>query len=279
VTFAVLALGVAALPRAPRPAGAVRRWHARRVDRRRAQLARARLRLDPRLFEAMGYAAPVIAMGTGWFYSPVVGLAGLACGLLFPRLLLAVLTSRRRARSEREAPQLLQLLLANLGAGSTYLEALQAVRRSIADRGLADDLTEVVRQFLLDVPLESALRQVRPRIVGRNLGLVWDNLTICAAHNIPSERARDLLMDLSTTVRFNVQLADEVRAQTSGQRVQIWVLALLVPAIYVYLRLASPYFLSVLDDTWTGRYVLLPAAAVLELLGIYLSFRLSRVRV
>jgi Flp pilus assembly protein TadB len=86
-------------------------------------------------------------------------------------------------------------------------------------------------------------------------------------------------MDLSTTVRFNVQLADEVRAQTSGQRVQIWVLALLVPAIYVYLRLASPYFLSVLDDTWTGRYVLLPAAAVLELLGIYLSFRLSRVRV
>jgi Flp pilus assembly protein TadB len=41
----------------------------------------------------------------------------------------------------------------------------------------------------------------------------------------------------------------------------------------------SPYFLNVLDDTWTGRYILLPAAAALEVLGIYLSFRLSRVSV
>jgi hypothetical protein len=40
----------------------------------------------------------------------------------------------------------------------------------------------------------------------------------------------------------------------------------------------SPYFLNVLDDTWTGRYVLVPVAAFLEVTGIYLSFRLSRVR-
>ena len=190
------------------------------------------------------------------------------------------LTARQRARSEREAPQLLQLLLANLGAGSTYLEALQAARRSIGDRWLAEDLAYVVQRFLLDVPMETALREVRPRIVGRNLGLVWDNLTICVDQKIPSERARDLLLDISATVRFNVQLAGEVRAQTTGQRVQIWVLALLVPSIYLYLRLVSPYFLNVLDDTWTGRYVLVPAAAFLEVLGIYLSFRLSqRVRV
>lgn len=194
-------------------------------------------------------------------------------------MVLAALTSRRRAQSEKRALQLLQLLLANLGAGSTYLDALQAARRSIGDRGLAEDLTDVVHEFLLDVPLDTALRHVRPRIVGRNLGLVWDNLTICAAQNIPAERARDLLLDISTTVRFNVQLASEVRAQTTGQRVQIWILALLVPAIYLYLRLVSPYFLNVLDDTLVGRYVLLPTAAALEVGGVYLSFRVSRVRV
>ena len=279
MALAVFALGAAVLPRSPQPAGAVRRWYARRLVKRRAELRRARVGVSPALFEASATLAPPVALVAGWLYSPVVGLAGLGAGLLLPRLLLSLLTSRRRARSEKQAPQLLLVLVANLGPGGTYLEALQAARRDVADQGLAEDLAEVVQQFLLDVPLESALRLVRPRIVGRNLGLVWDNLTICAAQNIPAERARDLLLDVSTTVRFNVQLAGEVRAQTTGQRAQIWVLALLVPAIYVYLRVVSPYFLNVLDDTWTGRYVLLPAAAALEVLGIYLSFRLSRVRV
>ncbi|MEA2646654.1 MAG: hypothetical protein QOE92_1737 [Chloroflexota bacterium] len=279
VALAVFALGLSALPREMRPGGALRSWYERRLARRRVELDRARLRVDPRVFEWLSLLAPPVLLAAGWAYSPVVGLVGLGVGLLTPRMALSFLTNRQRARSEKEAPQLLQLLLANLGAGSTYLEALQAARRSITDRRLAEDLTDVVQRFLLDVPLEQALREVRPRIVGRNLGLVWDNLTICAAQNIPSERARDLLLDISSTVRFNVQLASEIRAQTTGQRVQIWVLALLVPAIYLYLRLVSPYFLNVLDDTWTGRYVLLPAAAGLEVLGIYLSFRLSRVRV
>jgi Flp pilus assembly protein TadB len=261
------------------PQQAFQRWHDERLRLRRAQLSRARLPLDARLFEALVIAAPAAGLVIGWIASPVVGLLAFAGGLLLPRLLIGFLTARQRGRSEREAPQLLQLLLANLGAGSTYLEALQAARRSIGDRWLSEDLAYVVQRFLLDVPMETALREVRPRIVGRNLGLVWDNLTICVDQKIPAERARDLLLDISATVRFNVQLAGEIRAQTSGQRAQIWVLALLVPSIYLYLRLVSPYFLNVLDDTWAGRFILLPAAAFLEVFGIYLSFRLSQVRV
>lgn len=227
----------------------------------------------------MTMAAPAAGLLIGAAMSPVLGVAGVGIGLLLPRLVIGLLTGRQRARSEREAPRLVQLLLANLGAGSTYLEALQAARRNIGDRWLAEDLAFVVQRFLLDVPLAVALREVRPRIVGRNLGLVWDNLTICVDQKIPAERARDLLLDISATVRFNVQLAGEIHAQTTGHRVQIWVLAVLVPAIYIYLRLVSPYFLDVLDNTWTGRYVLFPAAAVLEALGVYLSFRLSQVRI
>ncbi len=276
---AVTALGLATVPRAPRPGLAFRRWSRRRLDLRSAELARARLRLDARAFETLAVIAPIVGAAIGASISPLLGLGGLAAGLAAPRLLISFLTSRQRSRSEREAPQLLQLLLANLGAGGTYLDALQAARRGIEDRWLSEDLSQVVRRFLLDVPLADALREVRPRLVGRNLGLVWDNLTICVDQKIPAERARDLLLDVSATVRFNVQLAGEIRAQTTGQRVQIWVLALLVPSIYIYLRLVSPYFLNVLDDTWTGKYVLLPAAAFLEVLGVYLSFRLSRVRV
>lgn len=279
VAVAVFAVGTSVLPRSPRPHSSLRAWNQRRVEVAAAQLERARLKLDPRVFHAVALGMPPAGLVLGWLVAPPLGVAGLVAGLLAPRALLAFLLSRQQSRSEREAPNLLQLLAANLGAGGTYLDAIQGARAAITDRRLGEDLGEVVQRFMLGVPLEDALRDIRRRVTGRNLALVWDNLTICVAQRIPGDRARDLLLDISTTVRFNVQLAGEVRAQTVGHRVQIWILALLVPAIYVYLRLVSTYFLSVLDDTWTGRFVLLPAAATLEVLGVYLSFRLSRVTV
>ena len=77
-------------------------------------------------------------------------------------------------------------------------------------------------------------------------------------------------------MQYNVQLEQEVRAETSGQRLQIWLLAAIVPGMYLYLRLISPELLSTLDQTAMGRYVLVPTAAILEILGIYLSLKLSR---
>ena len=279
VALLVYCGGAACMPRDAAGRGGVRGWFDRRVAARAAALAQARLTVDPRLYEGIALTAPVALALAGAAYSPPGAALGLAAGLLLPRWVTRRLTARQQNRSEAEASQLLQVLLATLGAGTTYFEALQAARRGITDQPLADDLADVIRRFLLDIPLEQALLEVRPRIAGRNLGLVWDNLAICVAQKIPAERARALLTDIAATVRYNVQLAGEVRAQTSGQRLQVWVLAVLVPGMYLYLRLVSPYFLEAVDGTWTGRFVILPAAAALEVLGIWLSFRLSRVRV
>jgi Flp pilus assembly protein TadB len=84
------------------------------------------------------------------------------------------------------------------------------------------------------------------------------------------------LLDLSGTVQFNVQLADEVRARSTGQRAQVWLLALIVPGMYLYLRLMTPQLLSLLDETLIGRLILVPTAVALEVGGIVLSLRITR---
>ena len=129
---------------------------------------------------------------------------------------------------------------------------------------------------MLDAPLHDSLREIRARTTTRNLGLVWETLTICAENQLPTQAARSLLFELSTTVQFNVQLANEVRARSAGQRAQIWLLAVIVPGMYLYLRLTNPQLLSVLDETMMGRFVLLPLAAALEVVGVALSFRIAR---
>lgn len=276
---AVLLLGVGTAPGA-RDVRRERResLFERTVERQRARLRAARLNVDARRFTLLCIATPpVLVLGGMVLGSPVVATLGGAAGFVVPRLYLDALVRAQRRRTEGEAPRMLQVILASLASGSTYLEALQEARARATDRWLRDDLDHVISEFHLGVPLERSIAEVRSATAGRNLALVWDNLAICIANRIPASRAKGLFVELSSTVQFNVQVQQEVRARTSGQRAQIWLLALIVPGLFLYLRVLDGSLFDVLDATTLGRWVLMPVAVFLEVLGIVLSFRFARV--
>ena len=281
VVAAVLVLGVATAPGAGMSSGApAQSLFGRAVERQRARLRAARLHVDARRFTMLCMATPpALVVGGLVLGSPVVAVLAGGCGFAVPRLYLDALVRAQRRRTEAEAPRMLQIILASLAAGSTYLDALQEARSRATDRWLRDDLDHVIAEFHLGVPLERSIAEVRTATAGHNLSLIWDNLAICIANRIPAARAKGLFVELSSTVQFNVQVQQEVRARTSGQRAQIWLLALIVPGLFFYLRLIDPDLFTVLDATSVGRYVLLPVAVALEVLGIVLSFRLARVEV
>jgi len=271
---AILSLGLA-IPRVAnrgRPGRLIERLRRHQQER----LAQARISVNPRRYLALSLLAPLLLFGIGWLESPVLAVFGAASGFLMPRFYLAWLVHLQARRSEAEAPRLLQALLAGLTGGSTYLDALRQARLTNGDPWIREDLDFVIQRFLLDAPLHESLREIRSRTTTRNLGLIWETLTICAEHHLPTQAARSLFFELSTTIQFNVQLANEVRARSSGQRAQIWLLAVIVPAMYLYLHLTSPQLLSMLDQTVMGRFILLPMAAILEVAGIALSFRIAR---
>ena len=275
VSLAILSVGLA-VRRPSATSASPRRLIERLTAHHRQRLAAARIVDNPQTYVAMAFLAPASLFALGWLQSPVLAVLGGAAGLLVPRLYLAWLVHAQSRRSETEAPRLLQAVLSGLTAGGTYLDALRQARLTCTDPWIREDLDFVIQRFLLDVPLHESLQVVRARVVRGNLGLIWETLTICAANQLPTQAARTLLFELSATVQFNVQLANEVRARSSGQRAQIWLLAVIVPGMYLYLRLMSPQLLSVLDETAVGRYVLFPVAAALEVIGIALSFRIAR---
>jgi len=274
--FAVMVLALVFLKR-PVGSTAARARITRWVDGHAAQLRQARVEANPARYAAAGVLIPICLFGAGLLQSPVLACVGGAVGFFAPRLYLRFLVHQHTRRSEAEAPRLLHTVLAALAAGTTYLEALRQARLAITDPWIREDLDSAIQGFMLDVPLEQSLAQIRKSVRSRNLGLVWNLLAICCANNLPTLTARGLLSELASTVQFNVQLSDEVQARTSGQRLQVILLAIIVPGMYLYLRLLSPELLSALDETAAGRYILVPVAAVLEVLGLYLSFRISRV--
>jgi Flp pilus assembly protein TadB len=272
---AILSLGLA-IGRRSQPEAGLRRLAGELVDRQLRRLQQARIAGSPRSFVAMSLLAPASAFALGWLESPVLAILAGVAGLFAPRMYLAWLVRAQSRRSESEAGRFLQALLASLTAGSTYFDALRQARLVATDPWIREDLDFVIQRFMLNIPLHESMHEVRARITTRNLALVWETLAICTANHLPTQAARTLFFELSSTVQFNVQLASEVHARSAGQRAQIWLLAIIVPGMYLYLRLMSPQLLSVLDETMVGRYLLFPAAATLEVLGIVLSLRIAR---
>ncbi|GAC1480250.1 MAG: hypothetical protein PVSMB9_04750 [Candidatus Dormibacteria bacterium] len=276
VSLAIVSLALAVLlgPRTSTPF--LSSFIERQLAKHGRRLQQARVTSRPESLFAITVGLPAVLFAVGWLQSPVLALLSAAGGLLAPRLYLSWLVHMQARRSEAEAPRLLHALLTSLSASSTYLDALRQARQAATDPWIREDLDFVIQRFLLDVAMHESVAEVRTRVSTRNLGLIWETLAICSANQLPTQSARTLFFELSATVQFNVQLVNEVRAKTSGQRLQIWLLAIIVPGMYLYLRLMSPELLLTLDETVVGRYVLFPAAAFLEVLGIYLSFRISR---
>jgi Flp pilus assembly protein TadB len=270
-----MSLGMAML-RHPDAGLALRSWMRGLLARQAARLQQARIQVDPRSYLALTLVAPPILFVAGWLQSPAVAVLAGGAGFLLPRFYVRWLVGVHVRRSETEAPRFLQSILTGLGAGGTYLDALRQARLAVKDPWLQEDLDCVMQRFMLNVALEASIREVRAHTGSRNLGLIWETVEICCASHLPTQRARALLLQLSSSVEFNVQLANEVRARASGQRLQIWLLAVIVPGMYLYLRALNPELLNYLDETIAGRYLLLPAAALLEAAGIYLILRVSR---
>ena len=193
-------------------------------------------------------------------------------GLAVPSLVARTLAARRRDERARQTVALLQMTLAGLRSGSSLTEALRLAAGSGTESGFAL-FAGAVRAFDLGAPLDLALREARSEARDQRVILSLDALSLCVAEQLSGSRCAMLLSSAIDRLVFEQQIADDVRARASGLRVQVVLLAALVPGLALYLAATVPG----MAETFTtplGRFVLLPVSALLELAGIVASRRL-----
>ena len=71
---------------------------------------------------------------------------------------------------------------------------------------------------------------------------------------------------------FHERLDEDVRARTNGLQLQVILLAALVPALTIYLAATVPSLGPTLGSS-LGKLVLIPAAVLLEAIGVLASRR------
>jgi Flp pilus assembly protein TadB len=201
--------------------------------------------------------------------APALGLFG----AVVPSIVARTLAARRREARARQTVALLQMTLAGLRSGASLTEAVRLAATSEPDVEFGP-FAAALRAFDLGAPLDMALRRARAQTQDRRLVVGLDALSLCVAEQLPASRCVTLIASTVDRLLFEQRTADDVRARTSGLRVQIVLLAALVPGLALYLALTVPGMAETLT-TPLGRFVLLPLAATLEAIGILASRRVA----
>ena len=280
VGVAVIALLLALAPSRAQPALRIRDRlgvvSAARTDRARTLLEQARLDLAPRTYLALEVASPLLLGWLGLLLSTPMAILGLVVGAFVPRWYVRYLVSSEARAAADDAPRVLRAMVNRAAAGGTYPDLYAAAAEAARHRWVKADFEEILgRYYAAEAPAD-ALVEVRRRQAGRNLGLVYDALITLARTHQPVSAAAQVLGSLGEAARANQSIARAAVAESKGLRLQATILAIVIPAMFVYLAFANGELIAPVLTTSLGRYVLLPAAAVLEITGFALSWRITR---
>jgi Flp pilus assembly protein TadB len=266
VLFGLLALFPGRAGDEPGFGESVRAWRTRRLAGAAELIAKARLELAPRTLIAITIAGPVVLGLLGWLLSPLVALVGLVVGLLLPRAYLDYLVRGEARAADEDAPRILRAMVNRAAAGGTYPDLFAAAAEAARHRYAAEKPADI-------------LLGLRHRQASRNLRLVYDALAVAVRTQQPASAAGQVLATLSEAARANRSIARQAAAESKGLRMQAAILAIVIPALFIYLSAVNPELIRPVSSTALGQYVLLPAAVLLEVVGIVLSWRVTRLEV
>lgn len=191
-----------------------------------------------------------------------------------PSLLLRYLRARRRERASVSAIEILHSTHAAMRSGMPLAPALRMALERVDPAGRAP-FESAVRAFALNAGLDGALADARAQATEQRVVVALDALALVAGEQLPASRGAALIGSVADRLSFEHRLLEEVRARSGGVRAQIVILALLVPALALYLAMTMPGLAATLA-TPLGRFVLVPSAAALELVGLLASRAIVR---
>jgi Flp pilus assembly protein TadB len=254
----------------------MRGWYRGRLAAAAELLAQARLELSPLGYLRGSLAAPLLLAAAGTLLSPVMGIIGAVVGAFAPRWYVRWLVGNEARAADNDAPRVLRAMVHRATAGGTYPDLFAAGGEAARHRWVRADFEELLSRYFAAEPAPDAIAAIRRRQAGRNLALVYDALFSLTRTHQPASAAAELLSELGEAARVNQSIARQAAAESRGLRIQALVLALVIPLLFVYLLLVNPELVAPVTDTALGRFVLLPAAALLEVAGIWLSMRVAR---
>jgi tight adherence protein B len=249
-----------------------------RMDRKRslgATLQRAQIPLRPGelvivlVGGALALAALVLVLSGS---RVMAGIAGAAVGLLAGPYMRRRIKKRKKA-FEAQLPDALSLVASSLTAGHTFLRAIQMMCQE-SGPPLSEEFARVVSETRLGDPVVDAVERMAARLQIRDLDMVVQAIRI---QQSVGGRLADLLHTLSEVIRARDEVRREVLVLTAEGRMSAYVLAGLVPLLFMVIRVTNPDYI---EPLYSGKgLILLIGCAVSVTAGLFVILRMVKIEV
>jgi tight adherence protein B len=246
------------------------------MDRERSLgilLERAKIPLRPGEFvivvvgAALGIAALLMA-ATG---SMLAGVTAATVAVLAAARVVRRRVSKRTKAFEAQLPDALSLVASSLSAGHTFLRAVQMMCEESAPP-LSEEFGRLVAETRLGDNLTAALERMAMRLQIRDLDMVVQAIRI---QQTVGGRLADLFHTLSDVIRARGEVKREVQILTAEGRMSAYVLAGLVPFLFLVMRALNPGYIEPLYSG-AGLFILIGCAASV-VIGLTVILRMVKI--
>jgi tight adherence protein B len=238
-------------------------------------LDRAQIPLRPGEFVIVIIAASLGVAAVAMLLSGQLLIA--AAGAMMVPLIAARIVRRRVAKRTKafcaQLPDALSLVASSLSAGHTFLRAVQMMCEE-SPPPLSEEFSRLVAETRLGDNVTDALARMAERLQIRDLDMVVQAIRI---QQTVGGRLADLFHTLSDVIRARDEVKREVLILTAEGRMSAYVLAGLVPVLFMLMRVVNPDYLVPLYSG-TGLFVLI-GCALSVVAGLFVILRMVKIDV
>lgn len=194
-------------------------------------------------------------------------LLGGVVGFAIPYLYLSIRVSSRRKEFDSVLAETLTLVAGSLSAGHSIQQAFDTVVRE-SDGVMRDELGRALAEARLGVPFEDALTHVAERMDSEDFR--WVVMAITVQREIGGDLA-EVLRNVADMLRERERLRRQVKTLSAEGRLSAYVLIGLPIAMFGYMLMVRPEYISLLFTTTVGLIMALLALLLLVVGAIWMS--------
>jgi tight adherence protein B len=260
------------------PAGAqvVGAYHAKKVKRDTLKLDKMFLRVPKKKLLLLYVCSPLAAGIAGFILSQNAMIAAGACafGIILPTFVLKIMDKKRNGKFCRQLVDGLMVLSSSLKGGLSLLQSMEVLVQEMP-APISQEFALVLRENKMGVSLNESLERLNRRIKSEELNL------IITAIDIARETGGNLtepFEKLMFSIRERDKLQGKVKTLTLQAKLQGIIMSVMPIAFGVVIYFLNPGFMKVMFEDRIGQ-IALAIAAGLEVIGVFLLWKLSKVEV
>lgn len=258
-------------------------WLVRKIQEREAkkiehisrELTKLSVSLPLKKLKLFSLAAIAAAGVAGFIFMGVIGLAvGASAGFFLPYSLIRFYKGRMENKFVGQIVGAIQILRSGLKSGLSFTQSLEMVTVDMPSP-ISDEFSLVSKELRMGSSLEDALTHLEERRKNEELSFVISAILVAreVGGDLPS-----VLEKLDETLRDRARLRENIKTYTLQGRAQAYIISA-IPVVFLFIVLQRDrHHFDIMLQNELGRMLLI-AAAVLNVVGLFVIFKMSKMKI